>query len=224
MLCLGGGVFVWQGVQRLGSKAIIYSGGSFIDDYAVDEEFRNDLSCLWLATYGPCTSSSSNSRATDDKHKHQQQAIEECRYPQLEAIGNIKVVRGHVPAESGGCSAAGPAAPQPGVVAGAAAAKRNVAPAPAGVLEEVAAEAALVESGRSTASAVPAASCSCSVWWAVPISIQHHWTDEEGQELGLPPYLPEVLAGAVLLRHHGLLALSFFGCEPVGPVRESGCR
>lgn len=36
-----------QGVEIYKSKLIIYGCGDFVDDYAVDGEFRNDLSALW---------------------------------------------------------------------------------------------------------------------------------------------------------------------------------
>lgn len=42
-----------QGVQLVGHKAIIYGAGGFIDDYATDEHYRNDLGCIWLATFAP---------------------------------------------------------------------------------------------------------------------------------------------------------------------------
>lgn len=36
-----------QGVELYKNKLIIYGCGDFVDDYAVDGEFRNDLSALW---------------------------------------------------------------------------------------------------------------------------------------------------------------------------------
>jgi poly-gamma-glutamate synthesis protein (capsule biosynthesis protein) len=32
-------------------KPIIYDAGDFVDDYAVDEQFRNDRSLLWVARF-----------------------------------------------------------------------------------------------------------------------------------------------------------------------------
>ncbi|GAD98204.1 polyglutamate biosynthesis protein [Paecilomyces variotii No. 5] len=36
-----------QGVERYKNKLIIYGCGDFIDDYALNEEFRNDLGAVW---------------------------------------------------------------------------------------------------------------------------------------------------------------------------------
>jgi poly-gamma-glutamate capsule biosynthesis protein CapA/YwtB (metallophosphatase superfamily) len=36
-----------QGVEKYKGKLIIYGCGDFVDDYAVNEEFRNDLSAVW---------------------------------------------------------------------------------------------------------------------------------------------------------------------------------
>ena len=41
-----------QGVEVYNGKLIIYGCGDFIDDYAVDLTFRNDLSALWRVTVG----------------------------------------------------------------------------------------------------------------------------------------------------------------------------
>lgn len=40
-----------QGVEVVGGKPIIYSGGSFVDDYAGDQHYRNDLSAVFLAHF-----------------------------------------------------------------------------------------------------------------------------------------------------------------------------
>jgi poly-gamma-glutamate capsule biosynthesis protein CapA/YwtB (metallophosphatase superfamily) len=40
-----------QGVEEYRSKLILYGCGDFIDDYAVDDEYRNDLSLLYLAEF-----------------------------------------------------------------------------------------------------------------------------------------------------------------------------
>lgn len=40
-----------QGVEVVGGKPIIYSGGSFVDDYAGDRHYRNDLSAVFLAHF-----------------------------------------------------------------------------------------------------------------------------------------------------------------------------
>lgn len=39
-----------QGVETYKGKIIIYGCGDFVDDYAVDREWRNDLSALWRVT------------------------------------------------------------------------------------------------------------------------------------------------------------------------------
>lgn len=39
-----------QGVERYKSKLIIYGCGDFVDDYAVKEQYRNDLSGVWQVT------------------------------------------------------------------------------------------------------------------------------------------------------------------------------
>jgi poly-gamma-glutamate capsule biosynthesis protein CapA/YwtB (metallophosphatase superfamily) len=36
-----------QGVERYKGKAIIYGCGDFVDDYALNEEYRNDLGAVW---------------------------------------------------------------------------------------------------------------------------------------------------------------------------------
>ena len=40
-----------QGVQLLNSKAIMYGAGGFLDDYSVDDDYKNDLGCIWVASY-----------------------------------------------------------------------------------------------------------------------------------------------------------------------------
>lgn len=40
-----------KGVEVVDGKVIIYSGGAFIDDYAQDLEFRNDLSAVMVAEF-----------------------------------------------------------------------------------------------------------------------------------------------------------------------------
>jgi len=37
-----------QGIERYKGKAILYSAGDFVDDYAVDQHERNDLSFLFM--------------------------------------------------------------------------------------------------------------------------------------------------------------------------------
>ena len=41
-----------QGVEVYKGKLIVYGCGDFVDDYAVDPEFRNDLSAAWRVTVG----------------------------------------------------------------------------------------------------------------------------------------------------------------------------
>lgn len=36
-----------QGVERYKGKLIVYGCGDFVDDYALNEEFRNDLGAVW---------------------------------------------------------------------------------------------------------------------------------------------------------------------------------
>jgi poly-gamma-glutamate capsule biosynthesis protein CapA/YwtB (metallophosphatase superfamily) len=73
-----------QGVQMLGRHAIIYGAGGFIDDYATEEEYRNELGCVWVAEFSPAagaatsnaalhsSSSSSSSAASGGKHRELQ--------------------------------------------------------------------------------------------------------------------------------------------------------
>ncbi|WIA16698.1 hypothetical protein OEZ85_013355 [Tetradesmus obliquus] len=42
-----------QGVQVVHGRPIIYGAGGFIDDYATEEEYRNDLGCVWVAEFSP---------------------------------------------------------------------------------------------------------------------------------------------------------------------------
>jgi hypothetical protein len=44
-------LFLVQGVELVGSKAIIYGAGGFLDDYALDEDYKNNLGCIWIASY-----------------------------------------------------------------------------------------------------------------------------------------------------------------------------
>lgn len=53
-----------QGVEFLASRPILYSGGSFIDDYSTDEHFRNDLSAVYVATFAPPPASTTTAAAT----------------------------------------------------------------------------------------------------------------------------------------------------------------
>lgn len=45
-----------QGVEFVDCKPIIYGAGGFIDDYATDAVYRNDLGCIWLAQFTAETS------------------------------------------------------------------------------------------------------------------------------------------------------------------------
>ena len=49
----GHSAHVVQGVEVHQGKLILYDTGDFVDDYAVDEELRNDLSALFLVRVGP---------------------------------------------------------------------------------------------------------------------------------------------------------------------------
>jgi poly-gamma-glutamate capsule biosynthesis protein CapA/YwtB (metallophosphatase superfamily) len=48
----GHSAHVFHGVARAGPSLVLYDLGDFIDDYAVDEELRNDLGLLWLLDVG----------------------------------------------------------------------------------------------------------------------------------------------------------------------------
>ncbi len=49
----GHSAHVVQGIEFWHGKPILYDTGDFVDDYAVDEALRNDLSALFLATARP---------------------------------------------------------------------------------------------------------------------------------------------------------------------------
>ncbi len=49
----GHSAHVPQGVEIYWGKPILYDTGDFVDDYAVDEELRNDLSALFLLRVRP---------------------------------------------------------------------------------------------------------------------------------------------------------------------------
>ncbi|MBX6342752.1 MAG: CapA family protein, partial [Thermomicrobiaceae bacterium] len=49
----GHSAHVVQGIEFWHGKPILYDTGDFVDDYAVDEVLRNDLSALFLATVRP---------------------------------------------------------------------------------------------------------------------------------------------------------------------------
>jgi len=40
-----------QGIEVYKGKPIVYGCGDFVDDYAVDDDYRNDLSCVYLPTF-----------------------------------------------------------------------------------------------------------------------------------------------------------------------------
>lgn len=189
---------VIQGVQKLGGKAIIYSGGSFIDDYAVDEEFRNNLSCIWLATFSLTASSSSSSRATEVSGQEQQETAAVGTAAQLEDNINTYTVRCYVPAASDGAAAAA-AALQTEVVGGLAARgpePARLAAAPVELGLGVAAGAAAAAAGTHNIIGSTSSRLQLQRLVAVPISIQHHWRRQGAEEgPGLPPYVPEVLTG-----------------------------
>ena len=44
-----------QGVEVYKNKPIIYGCGDFVDDYAIDPAFRNDISALWRVIVEPKT-------------------------------------------------------------------------------------------------------------------------------------------------------------------------
>lgn len=53
-----------QGVEKYNGKVIIYGCGDFVDDYALNEEFRNDLGGVWrvvVSSHGSDSDSNSNS-------------------------------------------------------------------------------------------------------------------------------------------------------------------
>ena len=53
---IGSGIFhghsahIFQGIEIYKGKLIMYDTGDFVDDYAVDEELRNDQTFLFLVT------------------------------------------------------------------------------------------------------------------------------------------------------------------------------
>lgn len=51
-LWFGHSAHIFQGVEFHRGRPIIYDGGDFIDDYAVDPHLRNDLSLLWKVPLG----------------------------------------------------------------------------------------------------------------------------------------------------------------------------
>jgi poly-gamma-glutamate synthesis protein (capsule biosynthesis protein) len=48
----GHSAHIFQGVEFYRGKPIVYDGGDFVDDYAVDERLRNDRSLLWFVRFG----------------------------------------------------------------------------------------------------------------------------------------------------------------------------
>ncbi|KAJ9300629.1 hypothetical protein DTO271G3_1793 [Paecilomyces variotii] len=61
-----------QGVEEYKKKLIIYGCGDFVDDYALNKEFRNDLGAVWRVVVRECdgsSASSSSSRHNQDGKK-----------------------------------------------------------------------------------------------------------------------------------------------------------
>ena len=48
MYCSGHSAHVFRGIEIRDNRPIIYSAGDFIDDYAVDEDERNDQSFIFI--------------------------------------------------------------------------------------------------------------------------------------------------------------------------------
>lgn len=197
-----------QGVEVLGGKPIIYSGGSFIDDYSTDDHYRNDLSTIIVAQYGAAlgaapsslaASSGSGSAATTRSaaaagapgsavtagRHHQVEAEQQ----QQQAAAASSAVHTHIPTQARkGDRGTADRTPQ-----------LDQGPLPA--------SHSSAAGGASTAAASTGSSSSQGLVLkelvARPIAITHHWRTEGGPFAaaggGNPPYFSQVGAAFLLL-------------------------
>lgn len=194
----------------VGCKAIIYSGGSFVDDYSRDDDYRNDLSAVMVATYdSPASAAASAAQSAGllvDVHHTEATSRDQ-------GVGSPAAATTNAYALATAATAAAPvqaAAPAVAttVSANAAAATAPVhAAAAAGPEQEEAADAANKPSGGSAFAESRPCSSSSSMssrgsglvlhdLRALPIVITHHWRAEggpfAGEGGGNPPYFSQV--------------------------------
>jgi hypothetical protein len=155
-----------QGVEVVDGKPIIYSGGSFVDDYAADRHYRNDLSAVFLADFvaseapaaagkeAAAAAAAEPAAAGADEGSDRQQGRDQSEDPERQQ----PVVR-----------AADPGASQPAAAATAGSGGGQSQHAPGLVLQSLR---------------------------ALPIAITHSWRTEGGpfKEAGMgnPPYFSQV--------------------------------
>lgn len=200
-----------QGVELVGHKAIVYSGGSFVDDYAGDDYYRNDLSAVMVAKLAPAVAAAAaaaTGKAAAVQHAAPAGAFEDIQQHDDQGLTGLGSQLG-ADAE-GGTSAAsmGTASSRSSVVTATMATTTPAVAAPAAVGGRGAAAAAEWHLQRGDAPAAAAAAdagCCGEVaasglvlqeLHALPIAITHHWRDLTGDAArtgpGNPPYFSQV--------------------------------
>lgn len=180
----------------VGGKAIIYSGGSFVDDYSRDDDYRNDLSAIMVANYEAPASPARSSGTSDDIQR---------TWGRDQGVCSPAAATTSAHAQATAAAAAAPVQAAAGAattMVSSDAATVPVQAAAAGAEPEVAAVVATRPSqGSAVADPRPCSSSKASSLVlrglrALPIAITHHWRSEGGpfaeEGGGNPPYFSQV--------------------------------
>lgn len=159
-------------MEIVGQKAIVYSGGAFVDDYAGDNHYRNDLSAVMVANFASATAAAGAQRELDSWPARDQGPEQQQQQQRPTAVAGDG---GPAGATTGSALSPLPAA----------AAANNKGSSQFGV-----ASAAAASQGSCPAGLV------LQTLHALPIAITHHWRTEGGpfskEGLGNPPYFSQV--------------------------------
>jgi poly-gamma-glutamate synthesis protein (capsule biosynthesis protein) len=164
-----------QGVEVIGQKALIYSGGSFIDDYAGDGHYRNDLSAIMVARFAAAGDTAAAAAAADvdrctDQSRRQQSVRPAADVPAEPWLNPQKAATAAASSPAADMKDAACNQPVPAAAAAAAAGGGSGEDSPALVLQELR---------------------------ALPIAITHHWRStgapfQAHDGLGNPAYFSQV--------------------------------
>jgi len=193
-----------------GSKPIIYSGGSFIDDYAGDDHYRNDVSAIFVARFVPRQPQAAGPAHTpgadtappaaaaspeEGSQAGQLPGCSSCIGPSDAAcvLDQAQAPEGHA-ASMTGHQLQPPAAPS---TAAAASAGKAAVPATASTEAHVEPpRMSAAQAGSAAASTASGGRLVLQELVAVPIAITHHWRSEGGPYKeaghGNPPYFSQV--------------------------------